>query len=76
MPTESISPTQVLKLARFGIASTLAFGILLLIATILANDRYQAFTGDLLKSLLYVLGAEVVVAIAAVTCVAIWRKPE
>jgi hypothetical protein len=80
MSTESVSrpeaTTQVLKLARFAILSTLAFGIVLLIATVITNGKFDFLNENILKSLLYVIGAEVVVAIVAATCLAIWRKPE
>ncbi len=80
MSAESVSrpaaTAEVLKFARFGILSTLGFGIVLLIAMFLLAGRTGSMNEDILKAMLYVLGAEVVVAIAAVTCVAIWTKPE
>lgn len=80
MSSENVSrqetTTQVVRFARFSIICTLAFAAVLLVAQMLTNGRLGLLTESTLTSLLYVIGLESVAAIAAATCLSLWKKPE
>jgi hypothetical protein len=80
MPPESVSrpetTTLIVKLARFAILCTLALMGVLLIFHLLTNGRLGLLTESVVQSSLYVIGIEVIAAIAAATCLALWKKSE
>lgn len=79
MPSEAAlrpeTTTQIVRLARFAILGTLAFGALLLLAELLFGTRGSThfLTQQVVVSLVYAIAIEVVAATAAATCLALWR---
>jgi hypothetical protein len=70
--------TQIIKLARFAVLCTLALAAVLLLADFLGrgwSDASLRFLSEqVVIKFVYGIAAEVVVAIAAVTCMALWKS--
>jgi hypothetical protein len=67
----------LIKLARFAILCTIGIGAVLLVMEAAGgsvSSRPGILTERTTMTLLCVIGAEVVAAIAALTCLAFWRK--
>ena len=69
--------TQILKLARFVVVCTLALAAVLLLADFLGRGWSTAdlrfLSEKVVIAFVYGIAAEVVAAIAAVTCMALWK---
>ena len=69
---------HIIKLARFAILCTLGLAALLLVADFLGrgwSDGSLRFLSErVVVTLIYGIAAEVVAAIAAVTCMALWKQ--
>ena len=70
--------TRIISLARFAVLCTLALAALLLLADFLGRGWSTAslrfLSEQVVVTLVYGIAAEVVVAIAAVTCMALWKQ--
>jgi hypothetical protein len=66
---------QIVRLTRFGILCTLALTGIVLIYSLLPDGRH-VLTEGVVISLFFVISIEVVAAIAAITCLALWKKSE
>jgi hypothetical protein len=80
MPSEIASrpetTTQIIRLVRFAILCTLALAAVLLFADLLAGAHrsdLRFLTENVVMSLVFAIAAEVIVAIAAATWVALWK---
>jgi hypothetical protein len=81
MPSEIASrpetTTQIIRLARFAILCTLALAAVLLLADFLGRGWSTAelrfLSEKVVITFVYGIAAEVVAAIAAVTCMALWK---
>ena len=67
--------TQIVKLARFAIISTLAFVVVLIFSEFLGSYRpFHFLSENILLTIIYALAAEAVAAIAALTFLSLWRS--
>jgi hypothetical protein len=70
--------TRIISLTRFAILCTLGFAALLLLADFIGrgwSDGARRFLSEqVVITLVYGIAAEVVAAIAAVTCMALWKQ--
>ena len=81
MPSEIASrpetTTQIIRLARFAILCTLALAAVLLLADFLGRGWSTAelrfLSEKVVITFVYGIAAEVVAAIAAATCMALWK---
>jgi hypothetical protein len=81
MPSEIASrpetTTQIIRLTRFVVLCTLALAAILLLADFLGRGWSSAdlrfLSERVVITFVYGIAAEVVVAIAAVTCMALWK---
>ena len=65
--------TQIVKLARLAILSTLTFAAVLILSEFLGSYRPLHFISEnILLTLIYALAAETVAAIAALTFLTLW----
>jgi hypothetical protein len=66
---------QIIRLARFAILCTLALAAVLLVADLLGRGTSLRFlTEQVVITLVYGIAVEVAAAIAAATCVALWKQ--
>ena len=80
MPSEIASrpetTTQIIRLVRFAVLCTLALAAVLLFADLLAGARgsdLRSLSQNVVISLAFATAAEVIVAIAATTCLSLWK---
>ena len=81
MPPEiasrSETTTQIIRLARFAVLCTLALAAVLMLADFLGSGWSTAdlrfLSERVLTTFVYGIVAEVVAAIAAATCIALWK---
>ena len=81
MPSEIASrpetTTQIISLARFAVLCTLALAAVLLLADLFGRGWSTAslrfLSEQVVITLVYGLAAEVVAAIAAATCMSLWK---
>ena len=70
--------TRIISLARFAVLCTLALAVVLLLADFLGrgwSDASLRFLSErVVITLVYGIAAEVVAAIAAVSCMALWKQ--
>jgi hypothetical protein len=81
MPPNTVSRSDtfhgVMKLARFGIIATLIFGMILMFADlspVRSTYGHVYLSERVLIFLFFVIAAEVIGAIAAGACLALWKK--
>jgi hypothetical protein len=69
--------TQVVRLARFAVLCTLGLAVVLLLADFLgrgwSTHDLRFLSEKVVITFVYGIAAEIVVAIAAVTCLALWK---
>jgi hypothetical protein len=69
--------THVIRLARFAVLCTLGLSVVLLLADFLgrgwSSNDLRFLTEKVVITFVYGIAAEIVVAIAAVTCLALWK---
>ena len=75
IPLRSETMTQIIRLARFAILCTLALAAVLLIVDFLRGPGQvpHFLTGTVVQAVVYAIAAQVIVAIAAATCMALWK---
>jgi hypothetical protein len=75
--SRSETATQIIRLTRFAVLATLALAVLLLAVDVLGGGArtpdWRFLSERLLMTFVYGIVVEIVVAIAAVTCLALWR---
>jgi hypothetical protein len=78
--SRSETTTQIVKLARFAVLATVALAILLLLADFAGRGWSAAelrfLSERVLVAFVYGIAAEVIAAIAAVTCIALWKSSD
>jgi hypothetical protein len=69
---------QIIRLARLAILGTLFLAALLLAADFVgrgwSNDELRFLSGNVLTTIVYGIAIEAVAAIAALTCLALWKE--
>jgi hypothetical protein len=70
--------THIISLVRFAILCTLGLAVALLLADFLgrgwSNGSLRFLSEQVVITLVYGIAAEVAIAIAAVTCMALWKQ--
>jgi hypothetical protein len=74
----SETTTQIITLVRFAVLATLALAVLLLVVDVLGGGartpEWRFLSERVLMTIICGIAAVVVAAIAAVTCLALWRN--
>jgi hypothetical protein len=67
---------QIVRIVRFAVLCTLAFAAIMLIADVgLRNNGSDRFLSEsVLMAVVYATAAEVIAAIAAMTCLQLWKQ--
>jgi hypothetical protein len=77
IPSRSVTTTQIIKLARFGILWTLGLAVLLLVADFVGKGwqfgDLRFLSERILVTFVCAVAAEVVAAIVSVTFLALWK---
>jgi hypothetical protein len=69
VPVRSEATAQIVRIARFGVGCTLALALFLVI-----DRRGPPVTESLMTALAYAIAAQVVVAVAALAFMGLWKK--